>query len=172
VVITHRLSFAVYCRHCGGGLEPMAWDQTGSAGVSRMHTRCPDCKRWWTYTTTITITRPHIAEAHRSGGGPMSMFPDEYPDNRQPKPSKPDCCSVLTTPAGVDQFTWRLAHMFGHTRTAVGVDGLAGLAGCSVPVAAQALKLAEASGWLQRIIPEHYHHNPPALWQGRLAQRR
>jgi hypothetical protein len=169
-VITRTVSFAVYCRHCGGGVEPMSWDQMGDTGVARLHTRCPECKRWWTYTTTVLITKPHVIDSHR--GGPMSLFPDDYPDEEtEPKERRTCCADIVAGPGGVPDFAWRMVHTFGHTRSAVGAASLAGLAGCTVTEAREALEAAEGCEWLRRLAPEPYQKNPPALWQGRLSQR-
>ena len=100
-----------------------------------------------------------------------SLFPDDYPNEPDPAKEHRTCCETLVAPEGVDALTWRLVHSFAHTRSAVGANSLAGLAGCRPRVALQALTEAEQAGWLMLVVPEPFMKNPPPLWLGRLSQR-
>jgi hypothetical protein len=101
----------------------------------------------------------------------MSLFPDEYPDEGTTPPQRRSCCEHLEAPDGIGDLTWRLAHSFAHTRSPVGPNSLAGLAGCRPKEALSALVHAEGAGWMRAVLPEPYQKNPPPLWLGRLSQR-
>ena len=100
-----------------------------------------------------------------------SLFPEDYPNQPVEPKAHRTCCHLHEAPDGIDLFTWRLVHAFSHTRSAVGVNVVAGLAGCTGRVASQALSEAEQAGWLMLVVPEPYQKNPPPLWLGRLSQR-